>query len=133
MKCGILNNDSDIIALTETWLNSNVLTAEFCDTRTVIRKDRDLGRTCKKQGGGVLLAIKTKYRVLECKIFDDELEAICVKVEVARDSFLYVVVVYFVPGTGPELYGRFYHNIEINLMDRDTIILGDFNLRNFVS
>jgi hypothetical protein len=50
--------DCDVIAITETWLNSSVLDTELLSTDFVIyRRDRDSNAN-KKHGGGVLLGIK---------------------------------------------------------------------------
>ena len=133
LKCNLLNNDSDIIALTETWLNDSVMTSEFCDTKIVFRKDRDQILTGKKQGGGVLLAIDSKFDAQEYKIFDNGLEAICVRIGLGKNKnrCLYVVVVYFVPGSSVELYDCFYNCVEIKLRECHCIILGDFNLPDY--
>ena len=54
--CSLLQEDYDIIALTETWLVNEINNSEIFDKRyDVIRKDRD---NKKKRGGGVLLALK---------------------------------------------------------------------------
>lgn len=132
LKCNLLNNDSAVVALTETWLNSSVLTSEFCNNRIVLRKDRRYHLTGQKQGGGVLLAIKDSYEALEYDIFSDDLEALCVRIRFGTDRFLYIVVVYFVPNTSVQLYNKFYETVETKLLNCDCIILGDFNLRNYV-
>lgn len=132
LKCNLLNSDSDIVALTETWLNGSVLTSEFCVNRLVFRKDRDYQLTGLKQGGGVLLAIKDDYEVSECDIFSDDLEALCIRIRTGVNKFLYVVVVYFAPKSSIELYNRFYECVETELLGCDCLILGDFNLREYV-
>ena len=53
LKINILNNDADVIALTETWLNSSVYNCEFNFDRFIFRKDIDQKLTGKRQGGGV--------------------------------------------------------------------------------
>ena len=55
-------SNCDICALTETWLNDNVLDSEiFSDDFTVYRKDRSVTDPGKR-GGGVLLAIKKSVK-----------------------------------------------------------------------
>ena len=71
LKLNMANNDADIVALTETWLNVSVHNQEFNTDRFIIRKDRNQQITGKKQGGGVLLAIKKKFVAME---YDCDLE-----------------------------------------------------------
>ena len=49
---------SDIVAVTETWLNSNITDGEFfSDDYIVYRKDRK-ATVKNKRGGGILLELK---------------------------------------------------------------------------
>lgn len=132
LKLNLLNHNSDIIVLTETWLNSSVYNQEFNTDKIIFRKDRDQKLTGKKQGGGVLIALSKTFTAEQCDIFDNDLEALCVKVRLDQREFFYVVVVYFVPGCSLDFYRRFYHCIETNLLDYRCLILGDFNLRELV-
>lgn len=132
LKCGLLNCDSDVVALTETWLNGSVMTSEFCNNKIVVRRDRNYLLTGQKQGGGVLLAIRDTFEVLECDIFPPDIEAICVRISFGFEKFLYIVVVYFVPNSGIQVYNAFYECIETKLLNCDCIVLGDFNLHDYV-
>ena len=49
------NSDSNVIPITETWLNENVSNCEN-ENYTVYRRDR-----CNKRGWGILLAIKNTH------------------------------------------------------------------------
>lgn len=128
----MLNFDLDLVALTETWLNSSVHDNEICSDMQIFRRDRSVELTGKKQGGGVLLAVKNNYVAEVFDIFDRDIEAICVKLKLNQFKCLYVVVVYFVPGARPESYRTFYNCIETKLLDQECIIVGDFNLRDYV-
>ena len=91
----MLTNDYDIIALTKTWLNDTVFSAEFSsEDRLIYRKDRDRAITGKSQGGGVLIAIRNNYTVTELKLFNDEQEAISVKVDLNNYFFKYCLSLY---------------------------------------
>lgn len=135
LKCSLFNIDVDIVALTETWLNDSVLSSEFSNqSLSIFRKDRDNKLTGKLDGGGVLLAIKSSYTATECKIFDDDLEVLCVRLNLFASvySFVYVVVVYFAPGSDIDKYRRFYDCVESKLSESKCIIVGDFNIREYV-
>ena len=56
-------HDQEAICITETWLNDSVCDGEILDNvnYTVFRNDRDLTRTKKRDGGGVLCAVKSEY------------------------------------------------------------------------
>lgn len=73
----ILNRDIDVVVLTETWLNDSIHCSELFDKcYTVYRADRDLTRTVKLDGGGCLVAVKSKYvahRLCDWEISDGDL------------------------------------------------------------
>lgn len=51
----------DVLALTETWLDSHVNNGElFTDEYDIFRSDRDFSHLGLSRGGGVLLAIKSR-------------------------------------------------------------------------
>ena len=53
-------NNVDLLFLTETWLNSNVIDSNFCPLGyNIIRNDR-LGR-----GGGVAVIFKNSLKIIE--------------------------------------------------------------------
>lgn len=134
LKLNLLNSDYDVIVLTETWLNDSVYNSEFNDTsRVIVRKDRDRVLTGKKQGGGVMLIVKSRIFVKEFDIFPNDLDAICVKVRLSNDKCVFLMGVYFVPGSCLSVYRKFYNCIEDNFLKQDCIVLGDFNLPGLVS
>lgn len=65
----VLENEYDIIILTETRLNETIDIKELFDDRyTLFKKDRNLG---KDMGGGVLIAItEMSERAEECRVAD---------------------------------------------------------------
>ena len=70
----VLNVDAsefDVIALTETWLRDSVFDAEiFNNNYQVFRCDRSSSDSCKSRGGGVLIAVKSKF-YSESVVFND--------------------------------------------------------------
>lgn len=106
-------NDYDLILISETWLNDSISTAEFSfSNRVIFRRDRDRDVTNKTQGNGVLIAVKSGLSATEEKIFDPDEEALCIKLKLKRNQFLYVIVVYFVPNSASDLYELFFEIIE---------------------
>lgn len=136
LKYNMLNNDCDIIALTETWLNESIYTAEFnCVDRIAFRKDRNRIVTGKSQGGGVLLAVRNNLIVNEVKVFDDDQEALCIRVGLDGNHLLYVVVVYITPNSPSNVYEHFFEKIEtflVNQVRSECMIIGDFNIPSYV-
>jgi hypothetical protein len=53
----------DILALSETWLNIDILNSElfFKDQYKVFRCDRRINLFGKRRGGGILLAVKSDF------------------------------------------------------------------------
>lgn len=55
----ILSHSYDIVVLTETWFNETITEQEYIDGRyRVFRCDRDRVRCGRKDGGGVLIAVR---------------------------------------------------------------------------
>lgn len=58
----ILNVSSDVIGVTETWLNSTYFDSELTDGRyNVFRRDRQYGNTNTTESGGCVMLVKKKY------------------------------------------------------------------------
>lgn len=75
MRQSILNNEYDIIVITETWLHSRIFDREFCDDRyEVFRCDRDLKLTDKKTGGGVMILVCSELSAARCAFADPRLQ-----------------------------------------------------------
>lgn len=59
LRLNLLNCNYDIVILTETWLREGICDGEIANDRyTVYRRDRSSSTSCKKDGGGVLIALK---------------------------------------------------------------------------
>lgn len=75
-RMSMLTSDYDIIVLTETWLREGYYDSElFSDDYTVYRVDRDLTSTVKKDGGGCIIAVKSKLfsnRIIEWECSPDD-------------------------------------------------------------
>ena len=127
--CSVLSGNFDIVAVSETWLTSNHYNSEYFDNRyTVIRRDRNLIKTGQTLGGGVLLAVKRDYKILE--IDCSELQSDCILAKITGDKInLYICVVYFTPNSSVELYEEVFQFVESKCqVDCTLLVIGDFNL-----
>ena len=121
----------DIVAMTETWLNSSVQNSEiFCSNYNLFRKDRE-GRI----GGGVLIAVKFTYHseFVSNELFED-IEFVCVKIGLPGNNRLFISCSYIPPNSNMDVYNKHstaIHEISQLLDSSDyLVVLGDFNLPN---
>ncbi|CAG4967484.1 unnamed protein product [Colias eurytheme] len=78
----VLCNQFDIIVLTETWLNSSVNNSELFDPRYIVyRRDRGDSKCCKRDGGGVLIAVSRKLNSKQIFCGQSSLENLWVLIE----------------------------------------------------
>lgn len=128
----VLNNNYDIIALTETWLDSSFHDSQFFDDRySVFRCDRNVNTSYKLRGGGVLLACHNKYSPeIISDLHNDLLESLWIKMKINNAKDLLVNIIYFPPSSSFQTYDLYSNIIENcnSLVGCDVIILGDFNL-----
>lgn len=117
----ILLNDYDIIILSETWLHSDIQNGEWIDSRYCVHRcDRDRGRSGKRDGGGVLVAVRRELGVVP-RVLDADASATAVRlsplvnhvlVELrARDYCCVVVAAYIPPNLNSEDYITFLEYI----------------------
>ncbi|XP_050516030.1 uncharacterized protein LOC126890907 [Diabrotica virgifera virgifera] len=59
----ILNCEQNIICLTETWLNTSILSEEIFSCYKVYRRDRETSSSSKLTGGGVLIAVSEELTI----------------------------------------------------------------------
>lgn len=130
----VLNNDYDIIILTETWLNDSFNDRElFSPDYNIYRCDRSTLTSKHKRGGGVLIAVKSRF--VSCQHFIESsfssLELLWVKL-ISHTSVIYICVVYIPPNSSVEYYNLCSLAIDsvTSLMttSESCIIFGDFNL-----
>lgn len=123
----------DIVVLTETWLNSGVLSSELFDDRyTVYRRDRD-GR--KKDGGGVLIAILKKINSKRMVHWESQCEDLWVTIEVPSMKSIRRIALCAVYLPPPVLRSNLENfldccNVILEQIDLHVCIIGDFNLGN---
>lgn len=133
----VCNCDCDIIAITESWLQSNTFSTElFDDSYSVFRCDRDLSKLNVKRGGGVMLAVKEKYKPtpMDLQVVHDN----TVKIDIVGCNLtvdcikLCVFVIYIPPNVSSDELSIFFEHFEslYHLYDTKMLMVGDFNLPN---
>ncbi|KAI5645975.1 ribonuclease HII domain-containing protein [Phthorimaea operculella] len=124
--------DADLVAVTESNLDSSILDSELVNSSwSILRRDRQL-RNGAGFGGGVLLAVKSHLNL--CRRPELETE----HCEDLWASFTYrnanfnVCSFYIPPGSPDNLYMDFFTNVESKLhnLKGTVLILGDLNLNS---
>lgn len=121
LECLLLDLEPDFVALTETWLNNDILDSEVTPPNyNIIRKDRPT------RGGGVALMIKREiqYTVLPEV---EGVEAVFLKLKFSLHTTI-VGCCYRSPTSGEDSMQSLYNYIEQNIQSARFILLGDFNL-----
>ncbi|KAH0816060.1 hypothetical protein GEV33_006731 [Tenebrio molitor] len=131
--CASLAENYDVLAITETWLSSDVYNNEILDARySIYRNDRNALNSIKGRGGGVMLAVSSKYESLQLTNVNKEVEEIWVKIITGKRDLI-LCCVYLLPKSDLSKFSSHIvslQNICNNHPDSDIIVLGDFNLPN---
>ena len=120
----------DIVCLSETWLNADVLDHEILPTGyNVYRKDRPV-----KRGGGVLIAVNSSYSscLIKLPTIWNELEVIAVEIDpLLNDRKILILYCYRPPNDNDfiQAFKVLLNSVQLNKYFT-TIILGNFNLPN---
>ncbi|KAJ0172146.1 hypothetical protein K1T71_012119 [Dendrolimus kikuchii] len=131
----VCNCSYDVIVLSETWLNNNILNTElFNDNYVVYRRDRDLSSfNSKKDGGGVLIAVTKSINSVRMREWESDQEDIWVVIKdhtKTKGKDLSICGVYLPPPINKVNLDNFIDNCN-TIMDQNdiyAILLGDFNL-----
>lgn len=125
----------DVIILTETWLNSNVLSSELFDDRyEVYRRDRETtGFQHNKDGGGVLIAINKKINSTRIERWQSNCEDLWVTLDIStshKSRQVALCAVYLPPPVCLATLDHFVDSCNRVLDSKDIpcFIIGDFNL-----
>ncbi|XP_055590681.1 uncharacterized protein LOC129742765 [Uranotaenia lowii] len=125
----------EFIALTETWLNDRTLSSQIIGPDYVVfRCDRSPLNSKKSTGGGVLLAVKSRFtaQLIEDSSWND-LELLWARIDLG-DRKLYLCVVYVPPDRSTDLVvaESFSHCLSkissICSPEDDILVIGDFNM-----
>lgn len=129
----------DLVAFTETWLNSSVSDSEvFCQGYVVFRSDRNFDLTNTRTGGGVILALNRLYHATKLDFSDLSNQLPMVDI-VGVKLFLksiewYIFVIYIPPGSKSMIYDTLYDYLSskiVFLNINNLILLGDFNIPQY--
>lgn len=133
----VLNSNFDIVCLTETNLNNSVFDGEIIDDRyNVYRRDRAETHSKKQEGGGVLIAIHKRFKVIRQTHWDSGFEDIWITVMHEKNCVpnINICVCYLPPDMNYSDIDYFYshcQNIILNEVPDDYFLLvGDFNTPN---
>ena len=137
-QCRIMFSCSgiDIVTLSETWLKTNVPTKAIdVDNYCTIRQDRNLARTTKKAGGGLITYIHTRHKD-KIQTLDDlsesnqNYEALWVRLNMPQCRDIVICNFYRPPSGKLEKTIKYLEHClaSINSNKTDIFITGDFNV-----
>jgi hypothetical protein len=136
------DSQSDVIAVSETWLSDNVSSLETADNSIydIYRKDRNFTDLGLVRGGGVLLLIHKSYRVFQLNLDHiiahlPIIDIIGCKVVLNSQSFVFVFVIYIPPQTSVDDFATLMEFLEVldYLYEHDVLFIGDFNVPNYIN
>lgn len=128
------SSDVDVISITETWLNESVLDGEilFNSNYSVHRRDRDISTSKKRDGGGVMIAVNSKYRNIRRSDFEGNCEIIWIEVPIENNRKVFIGTVYLPPDADNSHITCFEDSLEKVCMATDhndcILLFGDFNM-----
>ena len=132
----------DIFVLTETWLQDDVYTSELFSTSfKVIRADRKYEATGRSRGGGVLLATRNEFEIIEIDLTNvisaaPAIDIIGVKILNQGTLLFKLYAVYIPPFVSFEVYVQFFEalaTLDCINSDGHNVIIGDFNIPGYSS
>ena len=136
-QCRILFNDTniDIVAISETWLTKSIQDqAVSINGYNSVRLDRDLSKTKKKWGGGLITYINSKHsnnlqELQELSATTPNYEALWVKINMPTSKDIIVCNFYRPPNGKLDKSVKYLEDSLacINMSKTDVFILGDFN------
>ena len=129
----IVHFDCDVIIITESWLNDNILDVKLgLRNFDIYRYDRAPNLDRGLRGDGVVIAVNKNFSNYCCTNPDDSVEQLWVKVNSNNLDYL-ICAVYFPPGSDPLQYDHFGNSLihfSSAYSNYQLIICGDFNLPN---
>ncbi|KAF0694325.1 Reverse transcriptase domain-containing protein, partial [Aphis craccivora] len=122
------------IIITETWLSANVIDAELglCPLYAIFRCDRCSTRNVITRGGGVLIAVKSRFSCRRLPILDNSVEQLFIQIS-EKSSSLVIGAVYIPPASDINVYDIHFNAIDVLLNNNyhsKFLIFGDYNLPN---
>ncbi|RYE20091.1 MAG: hypothetical protein EOP45_11600, partial [Sphingobacteriaceae bacterium] len=124
----------DIYALSETSLCNGISSSEYFDANyNVFRKDRYEGTSSTSRGGGVLIAINSRFICETVPLLDtSNIDCVCVKIVLNRSTNLFIHNAYIPPNSSPDLYAAHLNAInKLHSLSAESdiiLVVGDFNI-----
>lgn len=126
----LTQNEYDMIAVSETWVNDSVYDNELIPENFLVYKNRN--REDHMQGGGVLVAVKKTYTsvMVDLVCSSTDIDAVAVKINTSDFNYIYVINIYIAPSCSVFKREEFFSYIESleYLYQNKFIIVGDFNV-----
>lgn len=129
IKCYVEEENIDVVGITETWLNEEVLDSEISMSGfRLFRKDRK--SVDKKRGGGVALYIKESIPVvLNERLIRKDIEGIWCDLYGSKNVYITVGVVYRPPLVSEQYTKNMIEQFKSAIINK-TVIMGDLNYPN---
>ena len=130
----LASSDYDVIALSETWLQEDIVDAELSSNYHLFRQDRNALTSDRNRGGGVLVAVKKSQEFTCTRVLSrgyEYLEQVAVRMKV-RNHTVYVCCIYIRPNSSPDVYASHgtavQELLDLSTRDDSIIVTGDYNL-----
>lgn len=128
----LLCTNYDIVIITETWLMPGIFDSEITDDRYILfRRDRDFSTSDKKDGGGIIVAIKKHIPAIRNTNLEDEnVEELFINLQLPKTRII-LCVTYIPPATRYGTYETHLQKLQtLYTADSDTkfLIIGDYNI-----
>ncbi|KAL1396258.1 hypothetical protein pipiens_010652 [Culex pipiens pipiens] len=130
----LASSDYDVIALSETWLQDDIVDAELSSNYNLFRQDRNELTSDRSRGGGVLIAVKKAHDFTCTRVLSagyEHLEQVAVRIK-ARNHTVYVCCIYIRPNSPPDVYTSHgtavQELVDLSSNDDSIIVTGDYNL-----
>ena len=130
----------DLFALTETWLHDDIFNSElFSPSFKVIRADRNCEATGRTRGGGVLLASRSEFDLIQLDVSAAVSAAPSIDIIGARviknGVFVFnLFVIYIPPFASFETYTNFFDafsDLNCFISEDKNILIGDYNIPGY--
>lgn len=124
----------DLIVITESWLDDSINNAELLPPfYNVIRSDRKFSLTNRSTGGGVFIAWcnTVNFEPINTDAISSVVPLVDLVACKCTTNHFYIVAVYIPPDISQQDFELFSEVLEVFLIDKPCILLGDFNIPQF--
>lgn len=121
--------ECDVIAITETWLNKDVLSSEYITPNFDVYRANTAGR-----GRGVLLAVKNCYRNKQLSLNSPlpDVDIVAIKMWINSDVNLTIINIYIPPAASIHTYEVIFDYLENEFdITKNVVVMGDFNIPHY--